>query len=194
MPRPTSEITSLLDAWGAGSAKALDELIPVVVEDLRRMARGYLAKERPGHTLEPTALVNEVYLRLVGRRTVQWASRIQFFATMAQIMRRILVDHARRRSSGRHGGGATRVSFDEGKAGVMSQGKAVELVDLDDALRRLASLDERQGRVVELRFFGGLTIDEAAETLGIAPRTVKRDWRVAKLWLLRELSRRKKMA
>lgn len=188
-----SEVTELLDAWSAGDADALERLIPLVIEDLRRIARRYLAREAPGHTLEPTALVNELYLRLAGRRSVQWESRTQFFASMAEIMRRILVDHARRRKAGKKGGGATRVSFDEERDhqtvwSPVLRDLDIDLVALDDALHSLAAVDPRQARIVELRYFGGLTIEETARTLDTSPMTVKRGWRTARLWLLRELS------
>jgi len=191
---PDRDVTELLDAWSAGDPDAFEELIPLVIDDLRRLARKFLARETPGHTLEPTALVNEVYLRLVGRRSVQWASRSQFFAGMAQIMRRILVDHARRKKAGKKGGGAERRSFDESLDSNTLWGPAirpldVDLVALDDALSSLAELDPRQAQIVELRYFAGLTIEETAETLESSPTTVKREWHTARLWLLRELDR-----
>ncbi len=188
------EVTRLLDAWSAGDPEALEQLIPLVVDDLKQIAGAYLARERPGHTLEPTALVNELYLRLAGRRTVRWESRTQFFASMAEIMRRILVDHARRRTAVKKGGGARKLSFDEAVDGRTLWGPAiraidVDLVALDDALRSLAEVDPRQARIVELRYFGGLTIEETARTLESSPTTVKREWHTARLWLLRELGR-----
>ena len=188
------EVTELLDAWSAGDSQALEQLIPLVMDDLRRIARTYLARERPGHTLEPTALVNELYLRVAGRRTVHWQSRTQFFASMAEIMRRILVDHSRRHRSAKKGSGVRRQSFDEAHDGGTLWGPAiraieVDLVALDEALRSLAAVDPRQARIVELRYFGGLTIDETATMLESSPTTVKREWHTARLWLLRELDR-----
>ena len=187
------EITNLLDAWSAGEPEALEELLPLVLNDLRRLARTYLVREQPGHTLEPTALVNEVYLRLAGRRTVQWKNRRQFFSCMAEIMRRILVDHARRKKAVKKGSGAERLSFDEALDTHTLWGPAIrsidlDLVALDSALSSLASVDPRQARVVELRYFCGLTIAETARTLEISPMTVKREWHTARLWLLRELA------
>jgi RNA polymerase sigma factor (TIGR02999 family) len=187
-------VTELLDAWSAGDPDALEELIPLVVDDLRRLARKFLAREKPGHTLEPTALVNEVYLRLAGRRSVHWESRTQFFAGMAEIMRRILVDHARRRKAMKKGGGAERTTFDETLDTRTLWGPAirsvdVDLVALDDALESLTAVDPRQARIVVLRYFGGLTVEETARTLDSSPTTVKREWHTARLWLLRELDR-----
>ncbi len=189
MPSEDGEITLLLDAWSGGDARALERLVPLVVGDLRRMAAARMAREAPGHTLEPTALVNEVYLKLAGKRSVRWQSRTQFFATMAQIMRRILVDHARQRKTAKHGGEAARVTLvkalDTPAPGPDAEG--VDLIALDEALRRLADIDPRQARIVELRYFGGLTLEETADTLEVSSMTVKRDWRVARLWLLCEL-------
>ena len=166
---------------------------PLVLDDLRRIARGYLQRERPGHTLEPTALINEVYLRLAGRRRVSWESRTQFFAGMAEIMRHVLVDHARRRKAAKKGLGAKHLPFDETLDTHALWGPAiraidVDLVALDTALEELGRIDPRQARVVELRYFGGLTIDETARTLEVSPMTVKREWHTARLWLLRALS------
>lgn len=188
----TPEITQLLDAWSGGDRQALDKLLPLVMDDLRRIAGSFLARERVGHTLEPTALVNEVYLRLSGKRSVSWASRTQFFATMAEIMRRILVDHARRRKAAKKGGGAEKLELDETLNMQSLWGSAVKAVDvdliaLDEALRKLTDLDARQGRIVELRYFGGLTIAETARYLEVSDMTVKREWHSARLWLLREL-------
>lgn len=186
------EITGLLDAWSEGDPEAFEKLLPLVLDDLRRIARGYLSRERPGHTLEPTALIHEVYLRLVGRRRVRWESRRQFFAGMAEIMRRVLVDHARRKKAAKKGGGSETSSFDEALDtdtlwGPAIRGIDVDLVALDDALTSLAAVDPRQARIVELRYFGGLTIAETARSLDVSPMTVKREWRTARLWLLREL-------
>ena len=165
-----------------------------MLDDLRRIARAFLARENQSHTLEPTALVNELYLRLAGRRTVHWESRTQFFATMAQLMRRILVDHARRRRAIKKGGDAQRFPFDEESESRTLWGPAIRAIDidlvaLDEALEGLAAIDPRQARIVELRYFGGLTIEETARTLESSPSTVKREWHMARLWLLRELDR-----
>ena len=184
-----SDVTRLLDAWSGGEKEAFEKLVPLVFDDLRKMARAKLAKESPGHTLEPTGLVNELYLKLVGRRSVQWQSRTQFFATMSQIMRRILVDHARRRSALKKGGDAVRVTFDKALL-VPSDGaeaEGIDVVALDTALEKLAEVDPRQARIVELRYFGGLTLEETAATLDVSSMTVKREWRTSRLWLLREL-------
>ncbi len=158
--------------------------MPLVVDDLRHVAAKYLAGESAGHTLQPTALVNEVYLRLAGRRTVRWRNRAQFFAVAAEIMRRILVDHARRRKAVRHGSALVRVGLDES---IPSAADDVDVLALDEALQRLEALDARQSRIVELRYFAGLTIEEAAAVLEISPMTVKREWRTARLWLYKEL-------
>ncbi len=184
-------VTELLDAWNQGDPDALEELIPLVMSDLRRMALFHLAKEKPGHTLQATALVNEVYLRLAKRSDVNWQDRKHFFATLGTLIRRILVDHARRRCSEKKGGGQPHVSFDEalGRGALTDPGAGLEeaIMELDRALIRLAELDARQVQVVELRYFVGLTIDETAEALAVSPMTVKREWRTARLWLLQEL-------
>lgn len=189
----THEVTALLDAWSAGDSSALDRLMPLVIDDLRRLAASFLGRQAPGHTLQPTALVNETYLRLMGRRTLSWENRNQFFAYAATVMRRILVNHARDRRAARRGGGAARVSLDEALG--LLEGRVegalpneADLLDLDAALQELSALDSRQGRIVELRYFGGLSIEETADALGISPRTVKREWCSARLWLLRSLT------
>ncbi len=179
------QVTDLLVAWGEGDPSALERLIPLVHEELRRLARRQMAGERPGHTLQTTALVNEAYLRLVDLSRVRWQDRTHFFAMSARLMRRILVDHARTRQSLKRGGGARLVSLDE--ALVVSEGRGEDLVALDDALHALAKTAPRKSQVVELRFFGGLSVEETAEALGVSPETVMRDWRLAKVWLLREL-------
>lgn len=185
MPRTTSDVTRLLDAWSDGDSRALERLMPLVIDDLRQVAAKYLVSEAPGHTLQPTALVNEVYLRLARRRTVHWQNRTQFFAVAAEIMRRILVDHARRRNAVRHGSGMVRVPLDEA---IPLPEDEVDIVALDEALHHLESLDRRQSRIVEMRYFAGLTIDETAEVLGISAMTaVKREWRTARLWLYHAL-------
>ncbi|HKY04067.1 MAG TPA: sigma-70 family RNA polymerase sigma factor [Blastocatellia bacterium] len=181
------EVTRLLVAWGDGDRAALDKLIPLVYEELRRLANRYMRREKPGHTLQTSALVNEAYLRLIDQRDVRWQNRAHFFAVSAQLMRRILVDHARGHARVKRGGGAVRVSLDE--AAVVSQQKAEEIVALDDALTLLAEFDPRKSRLVELRFFGGLSAEETAEVLAVSTRTVEREWRLVKAWLRRELNR-----
>lgn len=187
MTKPSSqEVTELLLAWNGGDADALDKLMPLVYDELHRLAHRYLSGERAGHMLQTTALVNEAYLRLIDASRVQWQNRAHFFAVSAQLMRRVLVDFARARQYQKRGGGAQQVSLEE--ALVVSVDRGDELLALDDALTTLATADERASQVVELRFFGGLSIEETAEVLGISPETVKRDWSWAKVWLLRELS------
>lgn len=180
-----SGVTELLQAWGSGDADALDRLIPLVYSELHRQAERYLRREEPGHTLQTTALVHEAYLRLVDQRTARWESRTQFFGVAAQIMRRILVDHARKHNATKRGGSVIQIPLEEETA--ETQGRDVSLVALDEALVRLAEVDERQARVVELRFFTGLGLDETAQILGISPATAKRDWAMARAWLRIEL-------
>ena len=180
------QLTQLLIAWGNGDKAALDSLMPIVYDELRRLARHHLRRERAGHTLQTTALVNQAYLRLVDQRKVQWQNRAHFFALSAQLMRRILLDHARRRHKAKRGGDAVRVSLDE--SAIVTGERDVQLIALDDALRRLEEVDERKSKVVELRFFGGLNIDETAEAMRISPATVRREWSMAKAWLYREIS------
>lgn len=175
------DVTELLHEWQRGDKRALDRLTPLVYDELRRMAHRYVRRERAGHTLETTALVNEAYLRLVKRQKIDWQSRAHFFAVMAEVMRHILIDYARRRNYARHGGGAQQVSLDE--AAAMTEARAAELVALDEALAKLMKIDPRKNRVVELRYFGGLSLEETAEVLGISIMTVRRDWRAAKAWL-----------
>jgi len=177
--------TELLLAWGRGEADAFDRLVPLVNRELHRIARGYMAHERPGHTLQATALVNEAYLRLIDVKRVQWQSRAHFFAMAGRVMRRILVDFARARGNVKRGGDIPKLSLDDELA--VSSEPDSDLVALDEAMQRLEARHPRQGQVVELRFFGGLTTEEAAEALHVSTDTVKRDWRFAKLWLLREL-------
>jgi RNA polymerase sigma factor (TIGR02999 family) len=177
--------TELLLAWGRGDARAFDQLVPLVHDELRRLARRYMARERPGHTLQATALVNEAYLRLIEVRQVQWQNRAHFFAMSARTMRRILVEFARARGNEKRGGDIKKVSLDE--ALVVTKEPGQDLVALDDALTELAKVHPRKSRVVELRFFGGLSLEETAEALHVSVDTVKRDWRFAKLWLVREL-------
>jgi RNA polymerase sigma factor (TIGR02999 family) len=183
----THEVTQLLLAWSDGDKTALDKLTPLVYEELRRMAHRYMSRERPGHTMQTTALVNEAYLRLVNRENVHWQNRAHFFAIAAELMRSILVDHARSHAYQKRGGGARKIELDE--AMVVSQERAAEVVALDDALKSLAGIDPQQSRVVELRFFGGLTIEETAEVLHLSPATIKREWSTAKAWLYRELNK-----
>jgi RNA polymerase sigma factor (TIGR02999 family) len=183
---PPSDVTRLLQAWSAGNPQALDELIPVVYAELHRLARAMLRGEREDHTLQATALVNEAYVRLVGQTRVHWLNRAQFFGTAAQLMRRILVDHARERRSAKRGGGAMRVELDEALGA--AEARDVDILALDMALERLEQMDARQGRLVVLRFFGGLTIEEVAGVLDISPATAKREWVTAKMWLRRELA------
>jgi RNA polymerase sigma-70 factor (ECF subfamily) len=185
---PSDEITRLLRAWGAGDRDALDKLTPLVCRELHRAAKRYMSGQQAGHTLQTTALVNEVYLRLVGFKEVDWNDRAHFFAVCAQLMRRILTDWARRQSYLKRGKRAPHVSLDE--ALVLSPERSPDLVALDYALKALSEFDRRKGQVVELRFYGGLSVHETAEVLKISPETVMRDWRMAKLWLLREMSGR----
>ena len=181
-----SEVTRLLGAWSAGDESALHALIPLVYDDLHRAAHAYMAREAPDNTLQTTALVNEVYLRLLGTRDVDWQNRAHFLAVCATVMRRILIDVARSRRSLKRGGTAEHLPLDE--AILVSNTPRVDLLELDEALRSLAAVDQRQARVVELRFFGGLSVQETAEALKVSPETVHRDWRLAKDWLLHELA------
>ena len=180
------DVTRLLQAWNDGQPGALDALMPIVYGELHRLAKASLRRERPDHTLQATALVNEAYVRLVGQTRMRWQNRAQFFGTAAQFMRRILVDHARDRLSAKRGAGAPRIELDE--AILTTQERGIDLLALDAALERLEQLDARQGQLVVLRFFGGLTIEEAAEVLEISPATAKREWVTARMWLRRELA------
>src|SRR5688572_10240480 len=184
-PAPPHELTQLLLDWSKGNQTALDKLTPLIYKELRRLARQYLARERAGHTLQTTDLVHEAYLRLVDQRRVRWQNRSHFFAVAAQLMRRILVDHARRQRRVKRGGGAKMVSLDE--TAVVSRQSDVDLLALDEALQRLEEIDERKARIVELRFFGGLEVEETAAYLKLSPATVLRDWKMAKAWLHRAL-------
>src|ERR1035438_3213913 len=179
------EISTLLRAWSDGDQSALDRLTPIVYEELRHLARRYMKRERPGHSLQTSALVNEAYMRLVDYKRMQWQNRAHFFAVSSQLMRRILVERARRHNLKR-GGGVQHVSLEE--AAVMGGDQATDLVALDDALNALARLDARKAQVVEMRFFGGLSVEETAEVLKVSPVTVMRDWSTAKVWLYRELT------
>ncbi|MBZ5556414.1 MAG: sigma-70 family RNA polymerase sigma factor [Acidobacteriia bacterium] len=184
---PRRDVTRLLEDWSQGNRGALDDLMPLVHAELHRLARGYLARERRGHTLQPTALINEAYLKLVGERNMQWQGRAHFIAVAAQLMRFILVDHARRKGGQKRGGSAVRVTFDEGLE-VAANARSAELLELDDALNRLAAQDPRKGSIAELRYFGGLSVEETAEALQVSVATVMRDWRLTRAWLQRELS------
>jgi RNA polymerase sigma-70 factor (ECF subfamily) len=186
-PAPPEEITGLLKAWADGEPAALDRLTPLVYAELRRMARRYMAKEREGNTLQTTALVNEAFLRLVEVDNVRWQDRAHFFAVSAQMMRRILVDAARARGSEKRGGAAVKVDLNESIDAVQDRGS--ELVALDDALDALAKLDPRKAKVVEMRFFGGLSAEETAAVLKISAQSVLRDWKIARAWLMREMKR-----
>jgi RNA polymerase sigma factor (TIGR02999 family) len=186
----TQQVTRLLRAWSDGDQEALEQLIPLVYQQLHRLAKLYMARERPGHTLQTTALINEAYLRLIDSSQVHWQNRAHFCAVSAQLMRRILVDFAHSRHCAKRGGEARSVSLDE--AAEVSQERGADLLALDDALKALASMDPRKSQLVELRFFGGLSVEETAEVLKVSPRTVLRDWRLAKLWLLRELGGEKR--
>jgi RNA polymerase sigma factor (TIGR02999 family) len=181
------EITQLLLAWRGGDATALDRLAPIVYDELRRIARRYMAQEQPGHTLQATALVNEAYLRLIDCSRMHWRDRTHFFAMSSQLIRRILIDHARQHNYKR-GAGLTRISLDEIDA--LAVERAADLIALDDALNALMAMDPRKSRIVELRFFGGLSVEETAEALHISTITVIRDWNTAKAWLFREISKR----
>jgi RNA polymerase sigma factor (TIGR02999 family) len=183
----STRINRLLAEWGQGNEEAREALIPAVYNELRRQARRHLRGERPDHTLESAALVNEAYLRLVRQDVPQWQNRAHFFGVAAQLMRHILVDHARNRLAAKRGAGVPRLALDPELAPVPKPG--IDLVALDDALSKLAALDTQQGRLIELRFFGGLSIEEAAVVLGVSPATVKREWATARAWLRRELKR-----
>ena len=189
MSAPTQhEVTRLLREWQGGNPAALDRLTPLVNEELRRLAHNYMSRQRPGHTLQTTALVNEAFLRLVEQQGVEWQGRAHFIAVAATAMRQIVIDYARQKRSVKRGGAAQQVTLDEGA--LFSAGRAAELVALDEALQVLAKLHARPSRVVELRHFGGLNNREAAEVLGVSEATIERDWRFARAWLYRELERR----
>jgi RNA polymerase sigma-70 factor (ECF subfamily) len=187
MDRGSAEVTKLLQEWTNGEEQALDRLVPQIHRELRKLAASYLRKERPDHTLQPTALVNEAFLKLIDQRAVRWQNRAHFFGIAAQAMRRILVDHARAHGASKRGDGAKRVPLEDAEmiGGVVD----IDLLALDEALTRLAAIDPQQSRVVELRFFGGLTMEETAEVMHISPATVGREWRMAKAWLFAEMGR-----
>lgn len=188
MTTASHSVTQLLQKWQSGDPQALDQLIPLVYEELRRQAARHLRRERPNHSLQTTALIHEAYLRLVDAQDVVWQGRAHFFAVAANLMRRVLVEHARKKSAGKRGGSAIRLALDE----AMPQADApdVDLLAVDEALARLEAFDPQQAQVVELRFFSGLSVEEVACVLGVSARTVKRDWAVAKMWLHREITRR----
>ncbi len=183
---PSPQVTQLLVAWGNGDQVARDQLMGVVYDELHRLAHRYMKRESPGHTLQTSALVNEAFVRLVDQKNVRWQNRAHFFGIAAQMMRRILVDYARSRNYAKRGGGAAQVSLDE--ALILSDERSAEVVNVHEALERLAEFDARKSQIVELRFFGGLSIDETAEVLSVSPGTVMRDWTLAKAWLRREIS------
>lgn len=180
-----NEVSQLLIAWGNGDQAALEKLIPLVYQELHQMAARYMRHERPGHTLQTTGLVNEVYLKLVDQKSMQWQNRAQFFGIAAQLMRRILVDHARRRIRIKRGGAAQKLSLDE--AAIVSNDRAAEFIALDAALTGLAEIDPHKSRIVEMKFFGGLNFEEVAEVEKVSPRTIRREWRKAKAWLHQEM-------
>jgi RNA polymerase sigma factor (TIGR02999 family) len=184
---PSNQVTELLTRWSRGESSAREELVPLVYRELRRLARHCMAGERRDHTLQSAALVNEAYLRLVDLSAVQWDDRVHFFAVAAQLMRRILVDHARKRGAAKRGGDRVTLTFDEHLA--PAKPREVDVVALDDALNELSRMNPRQTRIVEMRFFAGLSMEQAAQALGISPATVKRDWAAARAWLYRELAR-----
>ena len=183
--QPPQEVTQLLHAWRRGDGAALDRLVPIVYDELRRLARCYMARERARNTLQTTALIHEAYLRLVDAHQVDWKNRVHFFAISSTVMRRILVEFARARGRHKRGAGARNVTFDD--AAVIAPGPGEDLVSVDEALEALAAIEPRQAKVVEMRFFGGMTEEETAEMLGVSTDTVLRDWRKAKLWLWREM-------
>ena len=192
MEHPTGQITQLLQAWNEGDQGAIEKLVPLVYDELHHLARRYMADERPEHTLQTTELVNEAYMRLVDSAHASWESRAHFFGVCAQVMRRILVDWARSRQAQKRGGGLRALDFQEAvavEALTMAKHETTDLLAIDDALKSLTAVDQRKGQVVEMRFFGGLSVKETAEVLKVSPETVQRDWRFAKSWLRRELSR-----
>jgi len=186
-PKPTADVTQLLVSWSMGNQAALEELTPLVYGELHRLASAYLRRERPDHTLQSTALVHEAFLKLVNQRDVEWRNRAHFYGIAAQLIRRILVDYARSHHAEKRGSGAVKLSLDEAMA--VPQKTELDLVGLDEALERLAQMDPRQNRIVELRFFAGLSIEETAEVMQLSPATIKREWNSARAWLFRELSR-----
>jgi RNA polymerase sigma factor (TIGR02999 family) len=185
MSEPDADITELLLKWNAGEGQALEQLAPLLYKDLRRLAGEVFNRERPGHTLSATVLVHEVYLRLIDQRRVRWENRAHFLGAAAHIMRRVLVDHARAREAAKRGGGSTKVELTEGMA--IAGGTAAEVIDLDHALTRLAALDPRKARIVEMKFFAGMTNQEVATALAVSDATVEREWTITRAWLIREM-------
>lgn len=188
MSEPASDVTELLLQWNAGDESALEHLTPLLYNDLRRLARDVLSREQPGHTLSSTALVHEVYLRLVDQRRVRWENRTHFFGAAAHIMRRVLVDHARAKTAAKRGGNTPRLTLEDDSASI--EAVADEMLDLDHALSKLADLDSRKARIVEMKFFGGMTNQEVAFALGISDATVERDWKLARAWLIKTIAGR----
>jgi RNA polymerase sigma factor (TIGR02999 family) len=188
MEENSQQITQLLNQWSDGDAEVLDDLMPLVYKELRRQASRYLRRERANHTLQPTALINEAYLKLINQRDVKWQNRAHFFAIAAQAMRRILTDYARERKREKRGGAVEDLPIEEAFA-IVSREKSVDLIALDEALNKLAKFDERQAKVVELRYFSGLSIDETAEVLNVSNVTIRRDWNMAKAWLHQEIKK-----
>jgi RNA polymerase sigma-70 factor (ECF subfamily) len=187
MPEAGGDVTRLLGQLRAGNQDVADQLVPLIYDELRRIAGAQMRRERPGHTLQATAVVHEAYMRLAGEQEIQWQSRAHFFATAARTMRRVLLDYARQRHAGRRGGeGARKVDIDAEL--LVADDRLEDVVALDEILTRLSEMDPDQGRIVELRFFGGLNVEETAEVMGISPRTVKREWKLARAWLDRELA------
>jgi RNA polymerase sigma-70 factor, ECF subfamily len=182
----SQDVTRLLVDWSNGDQAALDKLLPLVNDELRRLARRYMRRESPGHTLQTSALINEAFLRLIDQQRVRWQNRAHFFGVAAQLMRRVLIDHARSHRYAKRGGGALKVSLDE--AAAVTEARAAELLAVDEALEKLTKMDARKGRIVELRFFGGLTEVETAEVIGVSLPTAQREWRAAKAWLRRMLT------
>ncbi len=185
---PILNVTQLLQAWNAGDCAALEQLIPLVHAELHRLAAGYMRHQSPDQMLQATALVNEAWLKLIDWQAATWQNRAHFFGVAANLMRRILIEEARRQHANKHGGNAFRISLSEVE--LFAQQKSHDLLALDDAMQALAQFDERRSRIVELRFFGGLSVEETAEVLGVSPRTVAREWRLAQAWLYRELTKR----
>jgi RNA polymerase sigma factor (TIGR02999 family) len=186
-PEPAADVTQLLVSWNMGNQAALDELMPLVYGELHRLASAHLRRERPDHTLQSTALVHEAFMKLVNQREVEWRNRAHFYGIAAQMIRRILVDYARSHHAEKRGSGAVKLALDEALA--VPQKTDLDLLELNDALEHLAEMDPRQNRIVELRFFAGLSIDETAEVMQLSPATIKREWNSARAWLFRELSR-----
>lgn len=187
MPDQSPDITEILHEWSGGNREALDELLPVIMSELRTQAARYLRKERSDHTLQTTALINEAYIRLVDQRKVKWQNRAHFFGIASQMMRRILVDHARTKTAGKRGGVERPLSLDDVTSPPTRAANAIDLIALDRALTKLSEMDEQKGRIVEFRYFSGLSVEETAEVMGVSAKTVERNWTIARAWLRREL-------